>query len=230
MEKIKIHDLVKFRRKNSAVRKKNYALNLKTRKPKESKEKKGKGGGDYWSISTKCINKVFKLENNELLDLKINEFQEKLKNKDLKSNTIGMYKKNIDIMSNFKEFDFKDIRPEKIKNFESITKEDKILKIDNFPLYITPTTIFTFKRKDKIEIGAVWLVAQIDGFEKSELGLFCEILYRFLIKNYADEYQIAPEYCIAIDTFNAQKLSYNELLKGEIPFLIDLTLKEIKEL
>lgn len=60
--------------------------------------------------------------------------------------------------------------------------------------------------------------------------MFCEMLYRFLIKNYSDTYQISEDYCIAIDTYNAQKVSYTDLLKGDIPFLIDKTLDEIKEL
>lgn len=60
--------------------------------------------------------------------------------------------------------------------------------------------------------------------------MFAEMLYHFLIKNYSTNYQIAPDYCIAIDTFNAQKVSYSDLLSGDISHLIETTLEEIDKL
>ena len=230
MEKIRIKELVEFRRK-SDIRKKNFAFKLKTRQPKEVVKEEDKGSsGDYWSISTYCIYNVFKDRNRDLYDSKIEEFQAKLKNTELATNTQGMYKQNIDIMTNFKDFDFSDIRPSKITKFETVHKANKIFTIDNLPLFINPSLVFSHERNGKNEIGALWLVPLIKGFSKPELGIFCEILYRFMIKNYSDKYQISPDYCIAVDTFLAQKVVYTDLLNNEIPFLVDKTIKEIKEL
>lgn len=229
MEKIRIKELVAFRRK-ADNRKKNFVYNLKTRKPKEVKEETKSGGGDYWSISTSCIYNVFKDKNPDLYDSKIEEFQTKLQNIELTTNTQGMYRQNIDIMNNFKDFDFEDIRSLKITKFETVPKASKIFNLENIPLFINPSLVFCHERNGKDEIGALWLVPQIKGFSKPELGIFCEILYRFLIKNYSDKYQISMDYCVAIDTFSAQKVIYTSFLNNEIPFLVDKIIKEIKEL
>ena len=98
------------------------------------------------------------------------------------------------------------------------------------PIYLNPNLIFSFDKNGKKELGALFLVPQKDGYKKSELGVFCDILYKFLIKNYAQDFQISPEYCIAIDTFDAQKVSYRELLNGEVPFLLESILLDIKNL
>ncbi|MEO8965592.1 MAG: hypothetical protein ABI370_13080, partial [Gammaproteobacteria bacterium] len=102
--------------------------------------------------------------------------------------------------------------------------------IDNFPLYINPSVLFCHERRGKNELGAIWLVAQVNGYKKSELGMFCEMLFEFLTKNYSDNYQISEDLCIAIDTFNAQKITYQELKNNDVPFLIKKTLREIKNL
>lgn len=60
--------------------------------------------------------------------------------------------------------------------------------------------------------------------------MFCEILHDFLIKNYLNDYQVSDNLCVAIDTFTAQKVVYEEMVKGEIPFLIQKILEEIKNL
>jgi len=105
-----------------------------------------------------------------------------------------------------------------------------VLNIDDFPLYTSPSLLFVHERNGKKELGAIWLVAKLNGYKKNELGMFCELLYQFLSKNYSDSYQISDDLCVAVDTFGAQKVVYNELRSGQIPFLIQQTLKEIKNL
>lgn len=60
--------------------------------------------------------------------------------------------------------------------------------------------------------------------------MFCEILHDFLIKKHSNDYKISDNLCVAIDTFNVQKVVYEEMLKGEIPILIQKILEEIKNL
>src|SRR5690606_2356372 len=126
------------------------------------------------------------------------------------------------------DFDLDNLRPEKFTR-QGVQKEHKILTIDGFPLYIKPTIVFSFERNDKKEVGALWLAPQVDGFKKSELGIFCEALHRFLAKNYSDNFQISEDFCIAIDTFNAQSISYKDLTNGNTHLLLDSTINEMKD-
>lgn len=139
-----------------------------------------------------------------------------------------MYQRNIDILISFKDFNHTEVRPAKILKFETVQKVQKVLSVDNLPLYINPSLVFSHERHGKTEIGAIWLVPKLHGFKKVELGMFCELLHEFLTKNYSDNYQISDDLCIAIDTFGAQKVAYKDLLSGEVPFMIQKTVEEIK--
>lgn len=229
MEKITIKELIEFRGRPSGKLKNNFAFKLKTRKPKEKLEDAKDSGGNYWSISTSSIYNTFKSGKDEYYDLKIDDVI-------LRQATTGsdkdkvMYQRNLDILNNFKEFDLHHLRPLDIINFETVHKEQKIILINNIPIYINPSLVFCFERNGKKEIGAIALIPQLGGYQKSQLGMFCEMLYKFLHKHYSNEYQIAEDFCIAIDTYNAQKVIYVELLTGKIPRLVDITVDEIKSL
>lgn len=229
MQRIKINELVDFKRKQSDRYKKNFAYKLKTRVPKEKTEaeKEQEEPRDYWIFSTSCIYNVFKNASDEFYDPKIEELFLKMSNPELKSTTFSMYKRNRDILISFKEFEINSLRPNKFTR-QGVQTEHKTLTIDGFPLYVKPNLVFSFERNGKSEIGALWLVPQVDGFKKSELGIFCEVLYRFLLKNYANNFQISEDYCIAIDTFSAQSITYTDLSNNSFPFLLDSTLKEIQ--
>ena len=228
MEKITINELIDFRQKSTPSHKKHFAQKLKTRKAKIKENEKKSNGGNYWVTSISCIHKVYKSMNKELYDLKIEELNQRYKDTSLRNKKT--LERNIEILMNFKDFDFTDLRPTKDLAFEKILRDYKIVNVTEFPLYINPNFVFSFKENDIIEIGAVWFIAKLDGFKKSELGMFCEALYRFLLKNYSTNYKISHQYCIAIDICNTQKTSYSDLINGDIPFLIENTLKEIKEL
>ncbi len=230
MEKIKINELVDFRRKQSDKSKRNFINKLKNRIPKllTETEKEEEDPRDYWVFSTSCIYNAYKNGSDEFYDPKIEELQLKMAKPELKSSPLSMYKRNRDILLSFKEFGLNSLRPEKLIR-QSVQKEHKIITLTDFPLYVKPTLVFSHERNGKNEIGALWLVPQVDGFKKSELGIFCEVLYRFLIKNYSDNFQISYDYCIAIDTFNAQAITYSDLLNDNIPFLLDKTLNEMKD-
>lgn len=227
MQKITIKELVTFRRKSSDRTKKNYAYKLKYRKEKVKTETKNEGGGDYWITSTSCIYNVFKNDKKEYYDSKIEELQTKYEKTDdirIKS----MYERNINILNSFKDFDFDELRPTEITKIEKVHTDSKIITKNAIPLYVNPSMLFCHERNGKKEIGALWLVPQLEGFKKSELGMFCEILYQFLSNNYSANYQISDDFCIVIDTFNTQTVTYSELLNGKIPFLIDETINQIK--
>jgi|SRR5690606_17602360 len=224
MEKIAITELVDFRERSDRA-KKNLAYKLKHRKAKE-KNNVGKAGGDYWVTSTSCIRNVFKTNDKQLYTSKIEELHAKLEDAENKR-TKSMYQRNIDILTRFNDFDLTDLKPSSDIRFEKIPTSYKVIVVDKFPLYVNPSIVYSFKRKGKAELGALWLVSKITGFDKTELGMFNEMLYKFLINNFADNYQISEDYCCVVDTFNARSLTYKELLDHNIPFLIEATLKEI---
>jgi hypothetical protein len=226
MEKITIKELIEFRGRPSGKLKNNFAFKLKSRKAKEKLEETKDTGGNYWAISTSSIYNTFKYGKDEYYDIKIEEVISKIANTESKKDII-IYQRNLEILNNFKEFNLNHFRPLDITNFESIHKEQKIISISNLPIYINPSLVFSFERNGKKEIGAISFVPQLEGFQKSQLGMFCEMLYKFLLKHYSNEYQIADDFCIAIDTFNAQSVIYTELKTGKIPRLIESTVEEI---
>lgn len=225
MQSIKIKELVEFKRKSDKSRK-SFAFRLKTREIKE-KIKDDEKGGDYWISSTSTIYNVFKQNNNDFYDSKIDELLFKYNNVE-NLRTKNMYLRNSNLLLRFKDFDLNELKPTLNLKFESIPKSYKLLNINDFPLYINPSLVFSYEKNGKNEIGALWLIPQLNGFSKSELGMFSEVLYRFMIKNYSSKFQISEDFCIAIDTFNAQKVTYRELLNNDIPFLINKTIAEIK--
>lgn len=229
MEKIAVKELIEFRRKHSDSSKRNFAQKLKTRLPKvKSNDDKDKGG-DYWKSSSSCICKVAKEENYEFYDIRIAELISK-QAIDKTNQTKSMRRRNIDVLISFKDFNIYDIRPRKILDFETVQKADKIIHVDNLPLYLNPDIVFSHERDGKNELGAVWLVPIVHGYTKEELGVFCEILYRFLTKHFSDNYQISNDFCIAIDTFSTQRVSYQEIINGDVSLSANKTLAEIKNL
>ncbi len=227
MEKIRIKELIEFKRKSSDKSQKSFANNLKNRKIKEKKKEDKNTGGDYWVQSSSCIQNVFKFNDTKFYEEKISDVLNQIDASEVEK-TKSRFAKNIKILSNFKDFDLLDLRPKETINFETIHKEFNVIDFQGLPLYINPNLIFSFEKNGKKQLGGLYLVAQINGFKKSELGVFCEVLYNYLIKNYAQDYQISTKYCIAIDTFDAKKVSYQDLLNGEIPFLLESILLDIK--
>ena len=229
MEKIRIKELIEFKRKSSDKSRKNFALKLKTRKITEKKKEDKNSGGNYWAESVSCIHNVFKHNDYKFYDEKIEEVATKIPFTEIVK-TKNRLLQNLKILTSFKEFDLLDLRPSQELHFETIHKASKIIDSHGLPLYLNPNLIFSFEDNGKKQIGALFLIPQKDGFRKAELGVFTEVLYNYLVKNYAHDFQIATEYCIAIDTFDAKKVSYQDLLDGEIPFLLESILLDIKNL
>lgn len=228
MHKITVNELIEFNRKPTDKGKKNFAYKLKTRLPKEKKELDEEGGGgDYWITSTSCIYNVIKKDDTGFYDKKLEDLSVKYEGTE-KKGPKEMHRRNIEILTSFRDFNHMEVRPAKILKFETVQTVHKVIFMDNFPLYVTPSILFAHERNGKIELGGVWLVAKLNGFSKKELGMFCELLYKFLTRNYSDRYQISEDLCIAVDTYGAQKITYDELAKGKIPFTVQKTIDEIK--
>jgi hypothetical protein len=225
MEKITIKELIEFRGK-SGTRKKKFADKLKTKQPKVKVSTDENGGGDYWISSTSCIQNVFKSGDKDLYDDKIDDLHSRDQRAQIK-HVKEKYQRNIDILMKFKDFELDHFKPHNDLLYQKVEQRNKILTVDGIPLYVAPGVLFSFEQNGRQYLGAIWLVPKLDGFTKDELGMFCEMLYRYMVKNYSDVYQISEEYCVSIDTFNAKSVRYTEFVSGAIPYLIDSTLKEL---
>lgn len=228
MQKITVQELVEYTRKTSDKSKRNFAHKLKTRLPKEKKEdQEDGGGGDYWVTSTSCIYNVLKHNSSSFYEGKIEDLLNKIEATEIKK-TKSMHRRNVEILYSFRDFSHQDIRPEKIAKFERVQKVHKIYPIDNFPLYLNPNLVFSFEENGKKYVGAIWLIAKIGGFKKAELGMFCELMHKFLEKNYGETHQVSERFCTAVDTYGAQSITYADMLSGKTPFLIEKTIEELK--
>lgn len=231
MQRIKINELIAFRRKQSDRSKRTFANKLRNRKLKikTKAEIDAEDPRNYWVFSNSTIYNAYKFGSDEYYDPKIDELTEKMLKPGIKSTVYQMYNRNKDILLNFKEFQLNDLRPENFVR-QGVQKDFKVLTVNEFPLYVNPSLVFSHSRDGKKEIGSLWLTPQVDGFRKSELGIFCEVLYRFLEKNYSENFKISTDYCIVIDTVNAQAITCQDLVEGKSPFLLDKTINEIKRI
>lgn len=224
MRKVRIKDLIEFRNKSDRS-KKTYARSLKTTKKIDSSS----GGGDYWISCLSAISNTFKYGKTDFLDEKIELLMNKIDDND-DSRIKLQFKRNADILVDFKSYDFNRIRPKAGLTFLKKPSDKSVIEVKGLTLKSTPHHIFSFSRKGSDEMGAVWFIAKLDGFKKNELGMFSDILYRSLGKHYSKDYFINSEYCIAVDVVNKMNVSYKEIENGKVPILIDATIDEINGL
>lgn len=224
MKKLSIKKIIEFRGKSERTKKK-IATDIKI----DKEQVKTDGGGDYWVSCLSAISNSFKASDLQFIIDKKDELEEKHGETEYKK-TKTMYKRNIEILYNFEDSDFKKWKPSKKVKFLKKHKEDTVLTIKGLQVQATPHHVFTFKINDVEEIGAIWFIAKLNGFRKDELGMFSDILFRYLKNNFSKKYNLNTNYCIAVDVFNNFDVKYSQLEKGEVPKILNSTLDEIKKL
>lgn len=224
MKKITVKQLIKFRGKNDRT-KITFVNNLK----KEKKKLDDSSGGDYWISCLSAVRNAFKNDDANLLDEKIDFLNDKIRVSEIKR-IKDQFQRNIDIVNNFKDYDFESLKPNTDLVFLKQVKDQSLLDIKGFPVEAKPCHIFSFSQNNSEKIGGVWFIAQLKGFKKSELGMFTDILYRYLDKHYSKKFYVNPDYCFAIDIYNGKEINYTEIINGNIPILIDSTLDDLKEM
>jgi len=223
MEKVTVKNLIEFRGKNDLT-KITFVNNLK----KEKQKSDDGSGGDYWISCLSAIRKIFRFDNKDFLDEKIDYLFNKIKVTEIKR-IKDQFQRNIDILNNFKDFDFQHLKPNVDLNFLHQPKINSLIDIKGLPIESKPCYVYTFSKKSSEEIGGIWFVAKLRGFKKSELGMFVDILHRYLDKHYSKDFYINSDYCIAVDLFNGQEVNYSDIESGNIPILIDSTIEDIKK-
>jgi len=224
MKKLSVKAIVEFRGKSDRS-KKAFVDNLVLDKKGPALE----GGGDYWVTSLSSVSKSFKSNDLTWIVEKIDDLEEKLRASDF-AITKTMYKRNISILNNYKEFDFKKWRPLKNITFLTKHKSNFILKIKGLEVEVKPHHVFTFQNGSTTEVGAIWFIAKLNGFRKEELGMFTDILYRYLKIHHSKNNVVNSKYCIAVDVFNSLDVNYRELETGKVTAVLDSCLDEIRKL
>lgn len=225
MRKLTIKDVVDFREKTDRS-KRNFALSLKIPIQEQASQD---GGGDYWVSCLSAISNSYKQNDLQPIIEKRNELEGKYETTEVKTTKI-MYKRNVDILYRFEDFDIQRLRPSQEMRFLKQRKEHQILTIKGLPIQVNPRYVFTFKQDQTEEVGAIWFIAQLDGFRPEELGMFADILHRYLKTHYSKDYIINPQYCIAVDVFKGFDVNYLQLIDGEVSKTLDSSLDEIKKL
>ncbi|MFH6992456.1 hypothetical protein [Flavobacterium sp. FlaQc-48] len=223
MEKISLNKLIDFRRRSDKA-KLSFINSINKAEVKESD-----GGGDYWVSCVSAINYIFKTDDTSFIEKKIDYLYTKIDQTE-KKGTKDRFQKNIDILHIFEEFDYQHLKPTEELNFHKNSNSKSLITLNGVVIEIKPTHIFSYNNLDFKEIGAVWFIVKKDGFKQGELGMFSEIMYRYLDANYSKEFKISPENCIAIDLFNGYDVNYSQIVKNEIPHLLDNTIDDLKRL
>ncbi len=144
------------------------------------------------------------------------------------SNTIKQYKHNVIILKQFENFDFNLIKPSDNIKILSQRTEDKILTIKGLPVECVPSFVYSFDDDD--EIGGYLVYCSKRWIQKEELGMFADILGRYLKLYFAEKYVINSQYCIVVDLYNRKFIRCSQLDEGAIPKVLDRTLEEINKI
>ncbi len=219
INKLPIKKLVEFRRLPEA-RQVTFANGLKIEK------ESGSSGGDYWVRSISAISNAFRANDNSFIKDKLDETMN-LHSLNQRSQTKTMYKRNIDILEKYEEFDFSQWRPSVDLNF--LKKPKSILEMNGLPIQIRPNHIFAYGAKNNQSIGGIWFMTWLDGFKIDDLGIYAEALHRYLSSYFSEDFIINPAACMAVDVSKVQVVGYNKILSGEVPSLLDSSIYKIKK-
>lgn len=223
MNKISVSNIVKYLRK-SAKGRITFLANLK--KPVVKKEDDEDEGGHYWIQALSAVSRVFRTEQLEDLDLKIDDIYDKKASSD-KDLTKDRYQRNIDLLYRAKEFDYKEIKP--YFDIEYLKNSRLILNISEVPIEVSPNHVFLFNDGNDKKVGAIWFVVIKDGYKDFELALFNHSLYQYLSNLYKDKYMISEEFCIVFDITNGKQFSYSKVLSGNYTEKIQEELELLKK-
>jgi len=224
MRNLTIKKIIEFRMKSDKSKQK-FATDLKL----NIEEKNTKGGGDYWIICLSAISNSFKLNDLQNIKDKIYELEGKIENTEFQTSKI-MYQKNIAILYDYEDFDFIKLRPSKKISFIKKNNTNSVITIKGLQIKVTPHHVFSFKKNGVEEVGAIWFIAKLGGYRKEELGMFTDILFRYLKNNFSKKFNLNPKYCIAVDVVNNFDVNYSQIQNTEVPAILIKTINEIKRI
>lgn len=224
MKVVSIKDLIEFRQK-SVRSKKTFVSNLKKNEIHSDKV----SGRDYWSSGVGAISSSFKknslqpiFDRKEELIIKYDSATH--------GNSKLMFRRNIEILDTYAQMNNEKWKPHNNVAFDAVSRSNFIMNVEGVEIKMRPSVVFTYKLDDIKHVGGVWFVSQKNGFEKNELGMFCEALFRYLLINYSEEYEINSSYCTAVDVCKGSCMNYSDLMKNTSLSLLSSTINEIKSI
>ena len=221
MQNLTGQKLVNFKRLPQG-RKQTYANNLK--KPVDKTE----SGGDYWISSVSALANACKNNDVKIISTKIDFLLSQVK-ATANKRTKDMYQRNIDILTGYKEYDFRKLKPKKSTGFETRSNTKYILTLKGFSVQVFPSHVYTYRNEETDEVGGVWFVAKLGGFKNDELDIFSELLYKYLLANYSKKHTINPSFCSAIDVVNRKESRYSKIIDNNSQSVLDMTLTDLKK-
>src|SRR5699024_9838632 len=99
-----------------------------------------------------------------------------------------------------------------------------------FHIKVNINELFEFKEDNIKKLGAICFVSKLDGYSESELGMFSEVLYKYLNENYSTEYNVDPKFVWALDVFSQNAINYQMLEKNEVNSILETTLNNLKSM
>ena len=225
MKKISIGELIKFKR---ASEKSKYSFADKIKH--ETQNKENEGGGNYWIRSESALVSAFKQKNTIPIIEKIEEIQDLYHNPNLHDTTKLMYDRNLEILYNYGDINIEKWYPKPQIKILSKPRNGSVILINELPIRILPSQIFSFEKDNIKYIGGIWFVAKKGGFSREELATFSEAMYIYISKNFGNEYRISEENCRTIDMINRIEINYNMVMNKEISSLLKKIIKELKKL
>ncbi len=223
MKKLTINKIIAFKNATSDRRKKNFALSIKANKPELKKE----GGGNYWTRSLSAMVNAYRDNDLSIIIRKIKEIENERQTA-TRPQTKAQYTSNIELLGKYERCDFKKWKPSTKQVF--IPKHKAILTVKDLQIEVSPNHVVPFTRNNIKEVGAIWFIAKKEGYRKEDLGMFTDILYRYLKVQYGKDYELNSRYCIAVDLIGEYDINYAQLEKGEVPAMLNRTIEEIKKL
>lgn len=220
MQNLTAKKIIEFRRLPQ-TRKQTFVNNLKNPVAKSD------SGGDYWISCISAITGACKNNNNGLIADKIDFLLGKHKASSFKR-TKDMYQRNLDILSGYKEYDFTKLMPKRMTEFVTRPNTKHILTIKGLSVQVFPNHVFTYKNDRTDEVGAIWFVAQLNGFKSDELQIFSELLYKYLSTNYSKKHVINSNFCIAVDVVTQKEFRHSKISNTGLDSALDSSLAEIK--
>ncbi len=225
MKNLSIGQLVEFRRKTD--RSKRTFVERLTQPIVEVKSEDS--GGDYWVRSMSAINRAYLNSDNQFIKNKIDDINIDLKNSKVLTTKL-MYERNLQILHNFEDLDFRDFIP--VLNFTFLQKEAKKANFDvnNLPIKIRFNQLYSFEENKIKFIGGVLFVAKLKGYNKIELGIFCEAFYRYLRQKYSKDYEISLENIKVVDVMTLEEVTYKMLEDGIVSKQLENTINLIVDM
>lgn len=223
MNAVNVSKLIEFRKLTERSQA-TFAKNLKI--PKKPKLEDNEGGGNYWQRSLSGVSTSFKNNDNNIVKERINSLLAAYEPCD-KEKVRNMYKKNLNILQKYEDFDFSVWNPS--ATFKFISKTDEPLIIKDIPFRVMPQHIFRYGTKEYKVVGGVFFVVSVAGYEPEDLGIFSESIFKYLSKQYPDGYYVDPSNCFTINIANMEVVRYQDILDGKIKSQFDNTINSLKK-